>query len=395
MAGADAVMDTPVADVSPMQAQVEALGADAPPRIDKDYLDLFLTRAAELGVNDICFQTGSPIQVAIHSSTYYATRRSIGTNELENILTDMYHEQGRAMIAGGEDIDYSYRIKLSRTKYLSFRANASAGLVEEGDGIQISLRPIPSEPGELAKMNVAPEILRGMFPDQGLVLVVGTTGSGKTTLLAAVLRHRLETMTGEKLITVEAPIEFLHTTYKWRPGNLCMQSEVGRHTKSFAAFTRGSLRRMPRTMLVGEMRDQETFRAGLTAGLSGTCVYGTAHAKGVSETIGRILSEFDASEQMARCSDLLQAVKLILVQRLVPSLDGRRVPLREYLVFDDHVKNELSTAAAQSIDKLILRTRELVEERGESLLASVKRYVDEDRVDPALLGTLSMEMKGA
>ena len=388
-------MDSPVADIGPLEAQVAALGADAPAMFDRDYLDLFLTRCFEFGANDICFQTGSPIQVAIHGKTYYATRRSIGSNEMAGILGMMYGDEGVGMLAGGEDIDYSYRIKQGRTKYLSFRANASAGLVEEGDGFQFSLRPIPSEPGILGSMDVAPEILRGMFPDQGLVLVVGTTGSGKTTLLAAVLRHRLETMPGEKLITVEAPIEFLHTTYKWRPGNLCMQSEVGRHTKSFAAFTRGSLRRMPRTMLVGEMRDQETFRAGLTAGLSGTCVYGTAHAKGVSETIGRILSEFDPSEQMARCSDLLQAIKLVLVQRLVPALDGRRVPLREYLVFDDDVKNELSAAAAQSIDHLILRTRELVDQRGENLLASAKRFVDEGRVDPALLATLSMEMKGA
>ncbi len=373
---------------------IAGIGQDIPHLLDRAALDALLIRAYQKHVSDICIQTGEPIIVSHYGRHHSVTKRTMGESELNQIVGFMYGSAGIARLGSGEDLDFSHEVKISRHERIRFRVNVSAGRSENGDGLQMSLRTIPSTPIPLASMRLTPDILRGLFPDQGLVLIAGATGSGKTTLLASTVRQLLEQRDNEKVLTVESPIEFVHKgTYSWRSGNVCMQSEVGRHTMSFASFVRGTLRRAPTTVMVGEMRDKETFGAGLELGLAGARVYGTTHAKGVSETLRRVLTVFNADERAGRMTDLLESLKMVLVQRLIPSSDGKQIAAREYLVFDDAVKGELYRAAAQSVEHLALRTRELTKERGETLLKSVTRFADEGLIERRWVDVIALEAK--
>ena len=181
-------------------------------------------------------------------------------------------------------------------------------------------------------------------------------GSGKSTLLASIIRELVEREDSHrKVLTYEAPIEFVYDMLN-KPTAIISQAEIPRHLPSFAAGVRNALRRSPGLILVGESRDTETISASIEAALTGHPVYTTLHSNGVPETIRRLVASFPADERVGRIIDILETVRLVIWQKLVPTVDGKRVALREYLVFDEHVRDELISAPA---DQIIQRTREL------------------------------------
>jgi len=119
------------------------------------------------------------------------------------------------------------------------------------------------------------------------------------------------------------------------------QHEIPANLPDFPTAVRNALRRKPNYILVGEARDKETIAAVIDAALTGHVVYTTVHSNGVVDTLRRMIAAFPAEERHGRAVDLIELVRVIIWQRLLPSLDGRRVPLREWLVFNDKIREEL------------------------------------------------------
>jgi defect in organelle trafficking protein DotB len=212
-----------------------------------------------------------------------------------------------------------------------------------------------------------------LAPAQGIVYVTGATGSGKTTLLAAIIRDLAEQQdSNRKILTYEAPIEFVYDSITM-PSAIVSQSEIPRHLPSFAAGVRNALRRKPRLILVGESRDPETIGASIEAALTGHPVYTTLHSNGVAETLRRLVNSFPAEEAKARMIDIIETIRVVIWQQLVPSTDGKRIALREFLVFNERLRDILLDSKLENISA---NTRQMLKEYGQPMSVDAKRKFD-------------------
>ncbi len=345
---------------------------EEPSRFDADSLDQLLVYCNRLNASDITIQTGSPIMAEIYGRLYTITKRSMSNAEVGDILNAIYGPNGTTQIMRGNDIDTHFEVRPSRNERYRHRVNGVGIHVDGHEGIQITIRTIPSTPPLLSSLDLPESILKAIAPHEGVVYVTGATGSGKTTLLAAIIRELAEEPESHrKILTYEAPIEFVYDEIDAKTA-IVSQSEVPRHIPDFAAGVRNALRRKPRLILVGEARDAETISAVLEAALTGHPVYTTLHSNGVAETVRRLVGTFSKEERVGRTIDIIETLRLIIWQRLVPSVDGKRVALREYLIFNEQVRDELLSVEPEHVTK---KTRELLQKYGQTMQLEVdKRY---------------------
>jgi defect-in-organelle-trafficking protein DotB len=345
-----------------------------PLRFSPSELDRLLGFCQQLNASDITFQTGENVFAEIYGRLHRVTHRKLSNTEVGEILNSIYGPNGTTQILSGTDVDTHYEVRPNRIDRYRFRVNATGCQVEGHDGIQITLRTIPSTPPHIEDMDLPLNILEAVAPEQGVVYVTGATGSGKSTLLASIIRNLAENETSHrKILTYEAPIEFVYDGLEM-PNSVVSQSEIPRHLPTFAAGVRNALRRKPRLILVGEARDQETMSAVLEAALTGHPVYTTLHSNGVAETMRRLVTTFPANERHGRTVDILETIRIAIWQKLVPTVDGKRVALREYLIFDDEIRDKLLEV---DVEKITSATRELVKERGQTMEADAQKKFNE------------------
>lgn len=369
--------------------------AQEPSRFNIDQINELLIHCYKHGASDVTLQTGEAIFAETHGKLRRVTQRKLSNNELSDTINAMYGANGTTQILGGRDIDTHYEIRPSRSERYRFRINATGCMIEGFDAIQITARTIPNEPPDISTMNLPKELVEALCPLQGVVYVTGATGSGKSTLLAAIIKHIVANPeANRKVLTYEAPIEFVYDTVP-KPTSIISQSEIPRHLPSFAAGVRNALRRKPNLILVGEARDKETFEAVLEAAMTGHPVYTTLHSNGVAETVRRLVNTFSSEERGSRIMDIFETMRVVVWQKLVPSTDGKRVALREFLVFDEAIRDQLLSTApeeATKVARLLLKqhgqTMEmdadakfkqgLISERDHRILVQTSRRADKD-----------------
>jgi defect-in-organelle-trafficking protein DotB len=333
-------------------------------RIGPEDLDRLLAFLVQHDASDITIQTDEKIYAEIYGVLYQTTKRKISKNEVSFLLNSIYGANGTTQLSSGQDLDTYYEFRPSRVERYRFRVNATACLVEGYTGIQITMRSIPTTPPKLVDMELPQNIIDNIAPLEGAVYVTGATGSGKSTLLASIIRNFAEDPNcNRKILTYEAPIEFVYDSIE-KTSCIVSQSEIPKHLPSFEAGIRNALRRKPRLILVGECRDKETIDALLEASLTGHPVYTTVHSNGVAETVRRLVNSFPEEERNSKILDLVETMRLVIWQRLVPTVDKKRTPLREYLVFDSEIRNKLSV---MSPDEVSIETRRIVKERGQTM----------------------------
>ena len=211
-----------------------------------------------------------------------------------------------------------------------FRANYYRTL----DDLACAFRIIPIEIPSLDDLNANPAFKKIIKREKGLILVTGPTGSGKSTTLAAMLNEINETE-NRHIITVEDPVEFVHENKKC----LFSQRNVGNDTESFAVALKFAMRQDPDVILIGEMRDQETVGAALTAAETGHLVFGTLHTNSAPQTINRIIDVFSGEEQPQVRAQLSTSLVAVVAQALLPKVGGGRIATQEYLVTNPAIAN--------------------------------------------------------
>jgi twitching motility protein PilU len=183
---------------------------------------------------------------------------------------------------------------------------------------------------------------------RGLILMVGATGSGKSTTLAAMINYRNEHFS-DHIITIEDPIEFLHTNKR----SIINQREVGLDTRTYARALRGAMRAAPDVILIGEIRDRESMEAAISLAGTGHLVLATLHANNCAETLDRIINMFPHQQHPQILLDLSQYLKAILAQRLVPGADGRRAAALEIMINTPHISDLIKKGDVSTIKEAI------------------------------------------
>ena len=254
---------------------------------------------------------------------------SMNCNETEAERFDTTHELDSAVMLSG----------------LRFRANFYKTL----NGPAAVLRRVESKIPEMGQFDL-PDVLYDIIDmHKGLVLVTGPTGSGKSTTLAAIVNEINKTRTAN-IITVEDPVEFIHTDQK----SIVSHREVGKQTQSFASALKAALREDPDVILVGEMRDLETVSLALTAAETGHLVFGTLHTSGAPNTINRIIDVFPPEQQAQIRAQLSTSLKMVVTQRLLKTKDGLgRVGAFEVMKCNAPIQNLIREAKIHQIPSIM------------------------------------------
>ena len=224
-------------------------------------------------------------------------------------------------------LDFAYAVP----GHARFRVNAYL----QRSAIGAAFRLIPSVITPIDDLGLPPVVHEFCKKPRGLVLVTGPTGSGKSTSLAAMI-DEINDSREEHILTIEDPIEFLHSHKK------CMvnQRELGTDAQTFATALKAALRQDPDVILVGEMRDLETISTALTAAETGHLVFATLHTQSAPSTIDRIIDVFPSHQQDQVRVQLAVALQGIMTQTLIPTADGSaRVVACETLVPTPAVRN--------------------------------------------------------
>ncbi|WP_151193849.1 ATPase, T2SS/T4P/T4SS family [Cysteiniphilum sp. JM-1] len=315
-----------------------------------------LTVLADNNTSDLTIQTGYPIIVERSGIASAISKRALSYQETCDLANYIYGANAVSLISSAHDLDISYQLQKSQGQYYRLRVNISACHGIGGLGIQISLRVLKDTPLCLDTFNLPSDLYQALTTPHGLTIVSGATGSGKSTLLASVMRSLLQQPNqAHKILSYEAPIEYVFDKINSH-ASMIAQAEIPRHLKSFSLGIRNALRRKPTTIMLGETRDMETLDAVLEAALTGHPVYTTIHSNSVSDTLTRILNMFPAQTHQRRAYDIIQALHVIIWQRLLPTRHGQLIAVREYLVFDDQLKAKLLKSEPQQSHTIISST---------------------------------------
>lgn len=362
----------------PSAADLDETWPDEPPRFTEQHVDEVLMWSVARKTSDISIQTDRPLYNDIAGVLRPATRRPLDGADMSVFLSKIYGPDAMARLASGIDLDLSYEVRPDRNTRVRFRVNITPILSKGRDAAQITMRVLPDVPPKMEDLSVDQEIIDNWSPRDGIVLITGPTGSGKSTLLSAGMRMLIERPEGcGKMLTYEAPIEFVYDLVTSEK-SLVAQSEIPRHLKNFEAGVRNALRRKPNIILVGEARDRETISAAIEAGQTGHAVYSTAHTIGVAATIRRMVAAFEAGERTERAYALMETMRMIVTQVLVPKIGGGRQALREYLVFDDEIREKF---LGMNFDAWPVELIRMVKERGKPLVKDARQAFDDGLIE--------------
>ena len=189
------------------------------------------------------------------------------------------------------------------------------------------IRYVPAKIPPLASLRLPPILAELIMAKRGLLLMVGATGAGKSTTLAAMMDHRNATTSGH-MLTIEDPVEFIFTNKK----SVVNQREIGTDTESLQIALKNAMRQAPDVILIGEIRDRETMSAALAYAQSGQLCLATLHASNSYQALNRILSFYPAEVRATILNDLAAALKAIVSQRLLLTVDGSRTPAVEVML---------------------------------------------------------------
>jgi twitching motility protein PilT len=341
----------------------------------------------EKGGSDLHLTAGSPPMVRVHGELEVAGEYPpLTPRALQGMVYAILPQKLRERFEQELELDMSYSLP-GRSR---FRVN----VFQQRDAVGAVFRVIPFEIKDVDDLGL-PSVVTDLARFQrGFVVVTGPTGSGKSTTLASLIdivnRER-----SVHIMTVEDPIEFLHTHKR----SLINQREVGEDTHSFAAALKHVLRQDPDVILVGEMRDLETISTALTAAETGHLVFATLHTQDAPQSIDRVIDVFPAHQQQQVRVQLAAALQGICTQQLVPTIDGQgRAVCCEVMVATPAIRNLVREGKTHQIYSMLqaggkygmvtmdMSLAQLVRSHRISLDAALERCANEDDLRRLLNG---------
>ncbi len=338
-------------------------------RGDND-VDKYFRALVKLEGSDLHMKVGQPPIIRIHGQLKPLNREPVTGDEMVDLLFPMLNDRTRRIFDETGGVDFAYIVEVDGVDW-RFRVN----VLQQLGRIGLVARRVNNFIPDFEGLHLPPVIETLCHHDQGMVLLAGVTGSGKSTTIASMLnyinRHYIK-----HILTLEDPIEFVFTDEKC----LINQREVGMDVVDFGIGMKHAVREDPDVILVGEMRDEETFMTAINAAETGHLVFGTIHASTAPSTIGRILDLFPEEMHSAIRSAIAMNMKAIVAQKLLPSIrEGvGRVPTVEIMTFNPTVKKLVLEEEDHKLGDTI---RIGIEEGMQDFTMSLKQLVDDELID--------------
>ena len=333
-------------------------------------VDKLFRAAVKTEASDLHLKVGSAPIVRVKGELRPLNRPAIDAEEMVRLLIPMLDDRNRRIFELEGGADFSYTIDVDGEAW-RFRVNMLKQLGRPGLVARRISNFVPDFEGLFL-----PPIMESLCKyDQGMVLLAGVTGSGKSTTIASMLNW-INKHYRKHILTLEDPIEFVYKEDKC----LINQREVGVDVKDFEIAMKHAVREDPDIILVGEMRDQETFMTAIHAAETGHLVFGTIHASSAPTTIGRILDLFPEAMHNAIRNAMAFNMKGIVAQKLLPSIrEGvSRVPTCEVMTFTPMIKKLILEGKDEKLSDAI---RIGAAEGMQDFTMSLKQLIDDGLID--------------
>jgi twitching motility protein PilT len=304
------------------------------------YIEDLLTTAAQSNASDIHLSPATYPTLRVDSRLVTLTNLEIlSQDSLSQIIPVLLGPERQARFVSEKEIDFAIELAGNRFRVNAYQARGSYAA---------TLRLIPKQIKTLEELGLPPILRIFTRLSQGFVLVVGPNGHGKSTTLAALL-DTINKERGEKIITVEDPVEYIFTPEK----SIIDQREVYQDTLSYSKALRSALRENVNILMIGDLRDYETMSAAVSAAETGHLVFATLHTNSASQTVERIIDSFPANQQPQIRNQLAATLSGIVSQRLIPRIEGGLVPATEVLIATSAVRTLIRDNKPRQLDQTI------------------------------------------
>ncbi|GIW78217.1 MAG: twitching motility protein PilT [Gemmatales bacterium] len=278
--------------------------------------------------SDLHLKVGQPPMMRLNNRIRRTEAKPLTQEDMEKLLLPTLKEDQLKTLKETGGVDYSYVVGQEEAR---FRVN----LFYQRGKLSLVARRVTSDIPTFESLHLPPTIEKLCHFDQGLIILAGVTGSGKSTTIAAMLEY-INARESYHILTLEDPIEYTFTDRK----SIINQREIGLDVSDWHTALKHAVRQDPDIILVGELRDRDTFEAGIHAAETGHLVFGTIHASTAPSTIGRILDLFPADMHSALRQALAFNLKAIICQKLLPSIKPGvgRVPTNEIMIVNPTIR---------------------------------------------------------
>ena len=354
----------PVTPLQPIDHHQELKVKQVPPRLEG-----FFQAMVKAGASDLHLKIGAQPHVRVGSILRHFKDSPLSREEITSIAHSLMTPEQESYFHEYGNVDLAHEIPEGDR----FRIN----IFRQRGEISISMRRVTRNIPNFVELNLPPEVARIIeMGDQGLVLLAGATGCGKSTTIASMLESINQTRRCH-IVTIEDPIEYLYEDKK----ALVSQREIGIDVPNFRTALRSMLREDPDVVLIGEMRDHETFEAALQASETGHLVFGTIHSATAPQTISRILEMFPTESRHMILQSLAFSLRAIICQKLIPCVKKgiMHVPAVEVLQMNPTVRQLLETGRENELDEVI-HSHETDGMR--SFTRSLFELIEGDLIDP-------------
>ncbi len=328
-------------------------------------VDKIFRAVVKLDGSDLHLKVGQPPYVRVAGSLRPLKHDPIGPLEMRDLCYPLMDERNRAIYESEGGADFAYMIDVDGTQW-RFRVN----MLTQMGHVGMVARRVNNQIPDFKGLHL-PDVIEDLCQfDQGLILVAGVTGSGKSTTIASMLNW-INDHYRKHILTLEDPIEFLFRENKC----LINQREIGIDVKDFELGMKHAVREDPDVMLVGEMRDRETFQTAIHAAETGHLVFGTIHASSAASTINRILDLFPQDMHASLRSALETNLKAVVAQKLLPSISKScsRVPAVEVMIMNSMIRK---LVIEEEDEKLSDAVRLGTQDRMQDFNMSLKSLID-------------------
>lgn len=311
-----------------------------------EHLKQYLAFMVQHEGSDVYLSTGAPPSCNIHGTVRPMHQTPLPPGFVKSIAEAIMGPEKTKQF----EAQLEMNLALSIEQLGRFRVN----IFKQRGEIAMVIRNIKTDIPSIDQMELPPIFKELILEKRGLILFIGATGSGKSTSLAAMINHRNES-TCSHIISIEDPIEYIHPNKQ----SIINQREVGLDTLTYEDALKNTLRQAPNVILIGEIRSIDTMKHAIAFAETGHLCLSTLHANNSNQALERIINFFPKDQHAQLLMDLSLNLRAFISQRLIPSIDGKRVPAFEILLNSPLISELIRRGDIPGIKELMERSENM------------------------------------